>query len=107
MPFEDAHLANPKVRHLLREARKFVAELRVRVRIRGGSERNPLFYCQLNDSIARVKLVHWLAPSSGRKLDREILRANKIECFLNQTVDLSARPMTVDFDQIKMGKAIN
>ena len=57
--------------------------------------------------VARVKLVHRLAPSSGGKLNREIPRANKIECFINQTADLSAGPMTVDFNQIQMGKAIN
>src|SRR5207249_12321026 len=64
-------------------------------------------YCELNDPVARVKLVHRLAPSGGGKLNREIPRANKVECFINQTADLSAQPMTVDFDQIQMGEAIN
>ncbi len=60
------------------------------MRVRGRSERNPLLYRQLNDPVARVKLVHRLAPSSGGKLNREILRANKVECFINQTADLCA-----------------
>src|SRR5207244_5179083 len=77
------------------------------MRVRGRSERNPLLYCELNDPVARVKLVHRLAPSSGRKLNREILRVNKIECLAQQTADLCARPVTVDFDQVQMGEAID
>src|ERR1700758_3879998 len=77
------------------------------MRVRGGRERNPLLYRQLDDPVARIKLLHRLAPSGGGKLNRQILRANKVECFINQTADLSFRPMTVDFDQIQMGETIN
>lgn len=77
------------------------------MRVRGGRERNPLLYRQLNDPVARVKLLHRLAPPGGGKLNRQILRANKVEGFINQTADLSVRPMTMDFDQIQMGEAIN
>src|SRR5438477_7312376 len=77
------------------------------MRVRCGSERNPILYCQLNDPIAWIKLVHWLAPSRGGKLNREIPRTNKIECFINQTADLGVWPMTVDFDEIEMGETIN
>src|SRR5437879_13091589 len=77
------------------------------MRVRGRSERNPLVYCELNDPVARVKLIQRLAPSSGGKLNREILCVNKIECFAQQTAGPCARPMTVDFDQIQMSEAID
>jgi len=66
------------------------------MRVRGRSERNPLLHRQLDDPVARVKLLHGLAPSRGGKLNRQILRANKVECFINQTANLSFWPMSVD-----------
>ena len=77
------------------------------MRVGGSSERNPFLHCELNDPVAWVSFVHRLAPSGGGKLDREILRTNKIERFIDQTADLCTRPMTMDFDEIEMGKAID
>src|ERR1044071_7624400 len=77
------------------------------MRVRGCGERDPLLYRQLNNPIAGIMLVHRLAPSSGGKLNREVSRPNEIECLIDQTANLCAWPMTVDFDQIQMGEAIN
>ena len=79
----------------------------MRVRVGGSRKRDPLLYREFNDSIAWVKFVHWLAPSSGRKLDREIPRANEIQCFVDEGIDFYTWPMTMDFDEIEMGQAIN
>jgi hypothetical protein len=104
---ENADLANPKGGHLLREHGVTVAQLRMRVRVGGSRKGNPLLYCQFNDPIAWIEFVYRLAPSSGGKFDCEIPRSNKIERFIDNSADLRAGPMTMNFNKIKMSEAID
>src|ERR1044072_5877897 len=107
MPRENADAANPKASHLLREPGVTVAKLRMRVRIGGNRKRNSLLYCQFDDPIARIQVVHRLAPSSGGKFDCEIPASNEIECFGDNSADCRARPMTMNFNKIKVSETIN
>src|SRR6266481_5931623 len=77
------------------------------MRVGCSGERNTFLHCELNDPVSWVSFVHRLAPSGGGKLNREVLRSNKVKCFTDQTTDLCTRPMTMDFDEIEMGKAID
>src|ERR1044072_9134155 len=107
MPLENADAANPKASHLLREPGVTVAKLRMRVRIGGNRKRNSLLYCQFDDPIARIQFVHRLAPSSGGKFDCEIPPWNEIECFVNNSADFRAGPMTMNLNKIKVSEAID
>jgi hypothetical protein len=79
----------------------------MRVRVGGSRKGNPLLYCQFNDPIAWIEFVYRLAPSSGGNFDREISRSNKIERFIDNSADLRAGPMTMNFNKIKMSEAID
>src|SRR6266498_1197032 len=77
------------------------------MRVRGSGKRNILVHCEHNDRVAGVKFIHRLAPPSCGKLNRQVPRTNQIERFIDQTADLSTQPMTMDFNEIEMGEAIN
>src|SRR5206468_6321660 len=99
--------ANLENRHLLREARKIIAKLRMRMRVGGSCKWNLSLYCEFDDPVGGVKFVDRLPPSSCRKLNRKITRTNEIERFVDNSVDLHIGSMTVDFDKVEMGEAID
>ena len=77
------------------------------MRVGRGCKWNPLPQREFNDSIARVKFVYRLAPTSGGKFNRKIAQANEVKRFTDDRVDLPMRSMTMDFDEIQMGEAID
>ena len=107
MFFVNANFANSQIRHLLRQAIEILAELHVRMRVGRGCKWNPLPHREFNDSIARIKFLYRLAPTSGGKFDRKIAQANEVERFTDDSVDLPMWSMTMDFDEIQMGEAID
>ena len=107
MLFKNADLASRKGRHLLREPWEILAQLRRRVRVGGNCKRNPLLYCQVNNSITWIKFAHRLAPSSGGEFDCEIPRPNKIERFIDDGADLRTRSMTMNLNEVDMSEAID
>src|ERR1043166_8419179 len=76
------------------------------MRVRSGCEWNSLFYGEPNDFVARIKLVDGFAPPGGGKFDREIVSANKIQCFVQNRSNVTAWAVPVNFDQIEMGQTV-
>src|SRR5438067_12789172 len=72
-----------------------------------GRERNSLFNREFNERVAGIKFVDRFAPAGGGKLDGEVARANKIQCFLNDRADVTARAMPMDLDQVEVRQAIS
>ena len=107
MLFENANLLNSEANYSLRQSRKLVTKLRVGVRIRGSSERNPFLDCEFGDPVTRVRFIHRLAPAGRGKFDREIVVTNKIECLVRQARNICTRPVTMDLDEIKVSKTID
>src|SRR6266513_860122 len=107
MFFVNANFANSQIRHLLRQTIEILAELHVRMRVGRGCKWNPLPHREFNDSIARIKFVYRFAPTSGGKFNRKIAQANEVERFTDDCVHLHMRSMTMDFDEIQMGEAID
>src|SRR5436305_6097388 len=70
-------------------------------------ERNSFLDREPDNLLARIKFVHGFAPSGGGELDRQISRADKIECFVYDYANIAARPVAVDLDEIEVRQAIN
>src|SRR5438874_8748188 len=77
------------------------------MRVRGGRKWNANLHRQFDDSIAGIKFVHWFAPTSGGKLNRKIARTDKFKCLVDQRADVFRRSMSMDFDQIQVGKRVD
>src|SRR6266705_3475923 len=75
--------------------------------VRRGCKWNPLPHGEFNDSIARIKFVYRFAPAGSGEFNRKIARANEVKRFTGDRVNLRIWPMTMDFDEIEMCKAIN
>src|SRR4029453_162830 len=73
----------------------------------GRRKGNAFLHRQFDDPVSWVKFVYRLAPSSGRQLNRKVARANEIERFAHDGVDLCFWPMTMDFYEVKMSEAID
>src|SRR5437764_12271830 len=70
-------------------------------------EWNTLFHRQFNDSVTGIKFVHRLTPACCGKLNRQIPRANNIERFRHNRINICLWTMAVDFDKIEMRQAID
>ena len=98
MLLENADVADAESADLAREPRKVFTQLNMRVRVGGGRERNSLADCQLDNWIAGIEFVYWLAPAGGGKLNRDVAPANNLKCLIDQAGDVRVRAMTVDLD---------
>src|SRR5437667_6388258 len=77
------------------------------MRVGRSCKRNPFFDRELDDAIARIKLINRFAPAGGGKFDREIARSNEIESLVDDRSNVAARPVSVDLNQIKMRQTID
>src|ERR671925_491514 len=77
------------------------------MRIGGGRKRNSFRGRQLNNWIAGIKFIYWLAPAGGGKLNRKVAPPNKFKSLIDQTGNARVRAMTVDLDQIQMGNTVD
>ena len=62
---------------------------------------------EFNNSIARIKFIDRFAPASSGKFNPKIARTNEIERFADDCVNLRIWPMTMDFDEVEMSKAVD
>jgi len=105
--FVNTNFANAQDRQLLGETVVIFRELRVRMRVRRGRERNSLLDCEPDDFIARVKFVHRFAPAGGGKFHRKFARSNELQCFIDDRSNVATGAMPMNFDQIQVGQTIN
>ena len=103
----NTNFANAKRIHFLGKAAEIVTELHVGMRVGRGRKWNPLLHRQLKDSVAWIKFVDRLTPASSGKFNPKVARTNEIERFADDCVNLRIWPMTMDFDEVEMSKAVD